>query len=138
MRALTCGILGLALAGFAYAENTPDQLNEIQGVADAFLKAAADNDFDAFRENASSKRLAEYEKNKEVCPLTQWWENARRAIDEQGATWTFVEVRTNTEIIVELVYRKTDDAGEKDVSIFMRKEGDEWRVDAAGGAFMAD
>lgn len=138
MRALTWGVLALALAGFAYAQNTPDQLDEIRGVADAFLKAASDNDFDAFKEKVSSKRLAEYEKNKEVCPLTQWWESARRAIDEHGATWAFVDVWINTDNIVELVYQRTDDAGEKGVSIFMRKEGDEWHVDAAGGAFMAD
>jgi hypothetical protein len=138
MRSVTCAVLALALAGFAYAENTPDQLVEIQGVADAFLKAAADDDFDAFKEKASSKRRAEYEKNKEVCPLTQWWDSARRAIDERGATWTFVDVRINTDNIVELVYQRADDAGAKEVSIFMRKEGDAWYVDAAGGAFAAD
>ena len=135
MRAITCGVLALALAGFAYGANTADQLVEIQEVADGFLKAAVDNDFSAFTENVSSTRLAEYEKNEVVSPLAQWWESARKAVDEQGATWTFVEVRTNTEIIVELVYKKTDDAGEKNVSVYMRKEGDDWRVDAAGGAF---
>jgi hypothetical protein len=138
MRSVTCGVLALALASFANAENTPDELEAIQEVADAFLKAAADNDFDAFKENASSKRRAEYEKNKEVCPLSQWWESARRAVEERGAAWTFVDVRINTDNIVELVYQRTDDAGAKEVSIFMRKEGDAWLVDAAGGAFTAD
>jgi hypothetical protein len=138
MRALTYVVATITLAGFAYAENTPEQLVEIREVADAFLKAAADDDFEAFKENVSSTRLAEYEKNKAACPLAQWWESARKAVDEEGASWTFAEVRTDTEIIVELVYTRTDDAGEKAVSIFMRKEGDAWHVDAAAGAFRVE
>jgi hypothetical protein len=135
MRAVTCGIVALALASFAYAANNPDQLKEIQEVSDAFLKAAVDDDFDAFLDMASSTRKAEYEKNELNCPLARWWESAREAVDEEGASWEFVKVQGNTDDKVTFVYKKTDNDGEKDVSVHMRKEGDDWFVDAAGGAF---
>ncbi len=135
MRTLTCVVLTLTFAAFANAANTPEQLKDIQAVADAFLKAAVDNDFDAFKEKASSARLAEYEKNELNCPLARWWESARKVIDEHSAKWTFEKVKTNMPTTVELIYKKTSDAGESLVSIFMTKEGDKWLVDAAGGAF---
>jgi len=135
MRILTCGILALALAGFATAANSPAQLEEIQEVSDAFLKAAVDDDFDAFLDLASSTRKAEYEKNELNCPLARWWESAREAVDEEGASWEFVKVQGNTDDKVTFVYNKKDDAGEKEVSVHLRKEGDDWFVDAAGGAF---
>ena len=135
MRAVTCGIVALALASFAYAANNPDQLKEIQEVSDAFLQAAVDDDFDAFLDMASSTRKAEYEKNELNCPLARWWESAREAVDEEGASWEFVKVQGNTDDKVSFVYKKTDNAGEKEVSVHMRKEGDDWLVDAAGGAF---
>ncbi len=135
MRTLTCAVVALALASFAYAANTPDELKDIQKVSDAFLKAAVDNDFDAFKENASAARLAEYEKNEVNCPLARWWESARKAVDEHGASWEFVKVKSNMPTKVEFIYKKTDDAGEKEVSVHMTKDGDDWHVDAAGGAF---
>ena len=78
---------------------------------------------------------AEYEKNELNCPLARWWESAREAVDEEGASWEFVKVQGNTDDKVTFVYKKTDNDGEKDVSVHMRKEGDDWFVDAAGGAF---
>jgi hypothetical protein len=135
MRTLTCTLLALGLAGFAYAANSPAQLEEIQERADAFLQAAVDDDFDAFLDLASSTRKAEYEKNEINCPLARWWESAREAVDEEGASWEFVKVGGNTDDKVSFVYNKKDNAGEKEVSVHMRKEGDEWFVDAAGGAF---
>jgi hypothetical protein len=135
MRTLTCTLLALGLAGFAYAANSPDQLKEIQEYSDDFLQAAVDDDFDAFLELASSTRKAEYEKNEINCPLARWWESAREAVDEEGASWEFVKVQGNTDDKVTFVYKKTDKDGEKDVSVHTRKEGDEWFVDAAGGAF---
>lgn len=135
MRTLTCTLLALGLAGFAYAANSPAQLEEIQERADAFLQAAVDDDFDAFLDLASSTRKAEYEKNEINCPLARWWESAREAVDEEGASWEFVKVQGNTDDKVTFVYKKTDKDGEKDVSVHTRKEGDEWFVDAAGGAF---
>ena len=135
MRTLTCVGLALALGGFAFAANNPDQLVEIQEEADAFLQAAVDDDFDAFLALASSKRKDEYEKNEINCPLARWWESAREAVDEEGASWEFVKVQGNTDDKVTFVYKKTDKDGEKDVSVHMRKEGDDWLVDAAGGAF---
>ncbi len=135
MRTLTCAVVALALASFAYAANTPDELKDIQKVSDAFLKAAVDNDFDAFKENASAARLAEYEKNEVNCPLARWWESARKAVDEHNASWEFVKVKSNMPTKVEFIYKKTDDAGEKEVSVHMTKDGDDWHVDAAGGAF---
>jgi len=127
--------VALALAGFAYAANSPAQLDEIQEVADAFLKAAVDDDFAAFKDMASSTRKAEFEKNEINCPLARWWESAREAVDEEGASWTFVKVNGNMDDKVTFVYNKTDKAGEGEVSVYMKKEGDEWFVDAAGGAF---
>jgi hypothetical protein len=135
MRIVTCALLAAALVGFAYGANTPEQLADIQKVADAFLKAAVDNDFDAFKENASVARLAEYEKNEVNCPLARWWESARKAVDEHDAAWEFVKVKSNMPTNVEFIYKKTDDGGEKEVSVFMTKDGDDWHVDAAGGAF---
>ncbi len=135
VRALTCVALALALASFAYAANSPDQLKEIQEVSDAFIKAAVDNDFDAFLEKVSSTRKAEYEKNEINCPVARWWESAREAVDEEGASWEFVKVGGNTDTKVSFVYNKKDNAGEKEVSVHMRKEGDDWFVDAAGAVF---
>ncbi len=135
MRTLTCALLALALAGFAYAANNSAQLEEIQEVADAYLQAAVDDDFDTFLELSSSTRKAEYEKNEINCPLARYWESAREAVDEEGASWEFVKVKGNTDTKVGLVYNKKDNDGEKEVTVHMRKEGDDWFVDAAGGAF---
>ena len=135
MRTLTCALLALALAGFAYAANNSAQLEEIQEVADAYLLAAVDDDFDTFLELSSAKRKAEYEKNDLNCILARSWESAREAVDEEGASWEFVKVQGNTDDKVSFVYIKTDNDGEKEVTVHMRKEGDEWFVDAAGGAF---
>jgi hypothetical protein len=132
---MTCAVVALALAGFAYAANSPDELKAIQEVGDDFLKAAVDDDFDTFLELSSSTRKAEYEKNEINCPLARYWESAREAVDEEGASWEFVKVKGNTDTKVGLVYNKKDDDGEKEVTVHMRKEGDDWFVDAAGGAF---
>lgn len=135
MRTLTCAVVALALAGFAYAANNSAQLEEIQEVADAYLQAAVDDDFDTFLELSSAKRKAEYEKNDLNCILARYWESAREAVDEEGASWEFVEVQGNTDDKVSFVYNKTDNDGEKEVTVHLRKEGDDWFVDAAGGAF---
>jgi hypothetical protein len=123
------------MAGFAYAAYNTAQLEEIQEFSDDFLQAAVDDDFAAFLELASSTRKAEYEKNELNCPLARWWESAREAVDEEGASWEFLKVGSNTDTKVSFVYTKTDDDGEREVTVHMRKEGDDWLVDAAGGAF---
>ena len=135
MRTVLCAVMVLAFAASAFAANTPEQLKDIQKVADDFFKAAVDNDFDAFKDLVDAKRLAEYTANEINCPLARWWESARKVVDKESAKWEFVKVKSNMPTSVELVYKKTTSAGASEVSIFMAKEGDKWLVDAAGGAF---
>jgi len=135
MRIVLCLAIGLAFAGATLAANTPAQLKDIQKVADDFFKAAVDNDFDAFKDLADAKRLAEYAANEINCPLANWWESARKDVDKESAKWEFVKVKSNMPTNVELVYTKTTSAGASQVSIFLTKEGEKWLVDAAGGAF---
>lgn len=135
MKLITCTVATLAFVTAAVAANTPEQLKDIQKVADEFLQAAIDNNFDNFKAKVSAARIAEYDKNQINCPLARWWESARKAVDKLHAKWTFDKVRSNMPTKVELDYKKTDDEGEEVVTIYMTKDGEEWKVDAAGGVW---
>ncbi len=131
MKALTCALVTLGLVAAAYAA-TPAELKTAQDVTDAFLKAIADKDFDKYKENVSSKRLAEYMANEINNPIKRWWDAAREEIEKHNAKWVFDSVKTNMPNTIGLNYKRTLDTGETINYIELVKEGDKWLVDAAG------
>ena len=132
MRALVCMTLLLALIGVASADIYTDNAKAAQEVADSFLKAIADNDFEAYKTKVTAKNLAEYNKNNANNKMKRWWDSARKNIEKNAAKWEFVKVKTNMPKSIALDYKRMMSTGESNNTIYLIKDGDEWRVDAAG------
>ena len=129
-------ILGLSLVlafmGVANADVYSDNAKAAQEVADAFFKAIADNDFEAYKAKVTAALIAEYNKNNANCKIKRWWDSARKGVDTSNAKWTFAKVKSNMPTSIALDYKRTMSTGETINTIYLKKEGDKWLVDAAG------
>ena len=132
MRIILCLSLILAFMGIANADVYSDNAKAAQEVADAFFKAIADNDFEAYKAKVTSTLIAEYNANKANCKIKRWWDSARNGVDKFNAKWTFVRVKSNMPTSIALDYKRTMSTGDTINAIYLKKEGDKWLVDAAG------
>jgi hypothetical protein len=132
MRVILCLSLMLAIMGIANADVYSDNAKAAQDVADAFFKAIAANDFEAYKAKVTATLIAEYNANKANCKIKRWWDSARKGIDKFNAKWTFVSVKSNMPTSIALDYKRTMSTGDTINTIYLKKEGDKWLVDAAG------
>lgn len=133
MRIILCLSLIMAfMGGIASADVYSDNAKAAQDVADAFFKAIADKDFEAYKAKVAAALIAEYDKNNTNCKITRWWDSARKGIDKFNAKWAFVRVKSNMAKSIALDYKRTMSTGETTNTIYLIKEGDKWLVDAAG------
>jgi hypothetical protein len=132
MRVILCLSLMLAIMGIANADVYSDNAKAAQDVADAFFKAIAANDFEAYKAKVTATLIAEYNANKANCKIKRWWDSARKGIDKFNAKWTFVGVKSNMPTSIALDYKRTMSTGDTINTIYLKKEGDKWLVDAAG------
>ena len=132
MRIILCLSLILAFMGIANADVYSDNAKAAQDVADAFFKAIADKDFDAYEAKVTATLLAEYNANNANCKIKRWWDSARNGIDKFNAKWAFVKVKSNMAKSIALDYKRTMSTGDTINTIYLTKEGDKWLVDAAG------
>ena len=132
MRIILCLSLMLAIIGIANADVYSDNAKAAQAVADAFFKAIAANDFEAYKAKVTATLIAEYNANKANCKIKRWWDSARKGIDKFNAKWTFVSVKSNMPTSIALDYKRTMSTGDTINTIYLKKEGDKWLVDAAG------
>jgi len=132
MRVILGLSLILAFMGIANADVYSDNAKAAQEVADAFFKAIADNDFEAYKAKVAAALVAEYNANNANCKIKRWWDSARKGIDKSNAKWAFVKVKSNMPTSIALDYKRTMSTGETINTIYLKKEGDKWLVDAAG------
>jgi hypothetical protein len=132
MRMILCLSLILAFMGIANADVYSDNAKAAQDVADAFFKAIADNDFEAYKAKVAATLIAEYNANNANCKIKRWWDSARKGIDKFNAKWAFVRIKTNMPTSIALDYKRTMSTGDTVNTIYLKKEGDKWLVDAAG------
>ena len=132
MRTILWLSLILAFMGIANADVFSDNAKAAQAVADAFFKAIAANDFEAYKAKVTATLIAEYNANKANCKIKRWWDSARKGIDKFNAKWTFVSVKSNMPTSIALDYKRTMSTGDTINTIYLKKEGDKWLVDAAG------
>jgi hypothetical protein len=132
MRTILCLSLILAFMGIANADVFSDNAKAAQAVADAFFKAIADNDFEAYKAKVAATLIAEYNANNANCKIKRWWDSARKGIDKFNAKWTFVGVKSNMPTSIALDYKRTMSTGDTINTIYLKKEGNKWLVDAAG------
>ncbi len=132
MRIILCLSLILALMGVANADVYSDNAKAAQETADAFFKAIADNDFEAYKAKVAAALVAEYNANNANCKIKRWWDSARKGVEKSNAKWTFVKVKTNMPATIALDYKRTMSTGDSINTIYLKKEGDKWLIDAAG------
>jgi hypothetical protein len=132
MRMILCLSLILAFMGIANADVYSDNAKAAQEVGDAFFKAIADNDFEAYKAKVTATLIAEYNANNANCKIKRWWDSARKGIDKFNAKWAFVRIKTNMPTSIALDYKRTMSTGDTVNTIYLKKEGDKWLVDAAG------
>jgi len=132
MRIILWLSLILASIGIANADVYSDNAKAAQGVADAFFKAIADNDFEAYKAKVTATLIAEYNANKANCKIKRWWDSARKEIEKSNAKWIFVGVKSNMPTSIALDYKRTTSTGDTINTIYLKKEGEKWLVDAAG------
>ena len=132
MRTILCLSLILAFMGIANADVFSDNAKAAQAVADAFFKAIADNDFEAYKAKVAATLIAEYNANNANCIIKRWWDSARKGVDKFNAKWAFARVKSNMPTSIALDYKRTMSTGDTINTIYLKKEGDKWLVDAAG------
>ncbi len=132
MRMVLCLSLVLAFMGIANADVYSDNAKAAQEAADAFFKAIADNDFEAYKAKVTSALVTEFNANNANCKIKRWWDSARKGVDKSKAKWTFVKVKTNMPTSIALDYKRTMSTGDSINTIYLKKEGDKWLIDAAG------
>jgi hypothetical protein len=129
---ILCLSLILAFVGIAHADVFSDNAKAAQEVADAFFKAIADNDFEGYKAKVTSALVAEYDANNANCKIKRWWDSARKGVEKFNAKWAFVRVKSNMPTSIALDYKRTMSTGDTTNTIYLKKEGDKWLVDAAG------
>ena len=132
MKIILCLSLILAFMGVANADVYSDNAKAAQDVADAFFKAIADEDYEAYKTKVTAALITEYNTNNANCKIKRWWDSARKGIDKFNAKWAFVNVKSNMAKSIALDYKRTMSTGDTTNTIYLIKEGDKWLVDAAG------